>query len=105
MEKTYPFSRRRVHDIDFYRNHLFCLMCDMESGEIPMDKKQYDWIYDMYYGPLEDLSNAIYGSRNPYVVYLTGKQIGLAKQIVVWASERRASSLVEAGKLEYLQYC
>lgn len=36
---------------------------------------------------------------------LTGKQIALAKQIVMWASETRASTCIEAGRYDLLQYC
>lgn len=80
-EKTYPFSvRKHAHDIEFYRNRLFNTMHDMEMGEIPMDTKRYDRIYD-------------------------GKQIGLAKKIVIWASETRAQSCIERGRLDLLKYC
>ena len=105
MEKTYPFSLpKHAHDIEFYRNRLSCIMYDMESGEIPMDKARYDRIYDMYYGPLEDLMNAIYGSRSP-IAQLTGPQIGLAKEIVAWASETRAASCIKRGRFDLLKYC
>lgn len=106
MEKKYPFSTaKHAHDIEFYRNRLFNTMYAMESGEIPMDAKRYDRIHDMYYGELEELYNAVcYNTRDGRISYLTGKQIGLAKKIVFWASEQRANSLIEAGKTQYLQY-
>ena len=69
-----------------------------------MDKARYDKIYDMYYGPLSDLMDAIYGSYTP-VAQLTGAQIGLAKRIVMWASETRAKSCIERGRYDLLQYC
>lgn len=103
-EKRYPFSAsKHAHSIEYYKNHLFCVMCDMESGEIPMDKKRYDRMHDMYYGELRELLNEMVGGAP--MVYLNGKQIALAKKIVVWASESRANKLIEAGKYEYLQYC
>lgn len=106
MTKTYPFSMsKHAHDIEYYHNHLFNIMKGMESGEIPMDAARYDKIYDMYYGQLADLMNAIYSCCNPYVVQLTGPQIGLAKKIVFWASESRARHVIESGKLHNLQYC
>ena len=105
-EKTYPFSvQKHAHDIEYYHNHLYCTMCDMENGTIPMDQKRYDKIYDMLYGPLEELYEMMFTSRDGRVVYLTGKQIALAKKIVFWASESRAHHLIEAGKLDYLRYC
>lgn len=106
MEKTYPFSvAKHAHDIEFYRNRLYNTMCDMESGEIPMDGKRYDRIYDFYHGELEELYEMMFNSRDGRVAYLTGKQIGLAKKIVHWASESRANSLIKTGKTRYLQYC
>lgn len=106
MAKTYPFSvQKHAHDIEFYRNRLFNTMCDMESGEIPMDTKRYDRIYDFYHGPLEELYEMMFTSRDGKTVQLTGKQIGLAKKIVVWASETRARSCIERGRLDLLQYC
>ncbi len=106
MAKTYPFSvRKHAHDIEFYRNRLFITMHDMESGEIPWDDDRYDRIHDMYYGPLEDLSNMMFSSRDGITVQLTGSQIALAKRIVIWASETRANSCIERGRLDLLQYC
>lgn len=104
--KLYPFSvQKHAHDIEFYHNRLFNTMCDMDSGEIPMDKARYDRIYDMYYGELMELYEAVLSSRDGRIAYLTGKQIALAKRIVFWASEQRANSLIEQGKYQYLQYC
>lgn len=107
MAKTYFFSvRKHAHDIEFYRNRLFNIMHDMESGEIQMDKERYDRIYDMYYGPLEDLHNAVcFNTRDGVTAQLTGKQIALAKRIVNWAHEQRAAACIERGRLDLLQYC
>lgn len=104
--KTYPFSvQKHAHDIEFYHNRLYNTMCDMENGTIPMDQKRYDKIYDMLYGPLEELRDMMFSSRDGKVVYLTGEQIALAKKIVAWAQEQRVGSLIRAGKFEYIQYC
>ena len=106
MTKTYPFSvAKHAHDIEFYRNRLFNTMCDMESGEIPMDTKRYDRIYDFYHGELEELYEMMFASRDGRLTYLTGKQIGLAKKIVAWASETRAQSCIARGRLDLLKYC
>lgn len=107
MAKTYYFSvRKHAHDIEFYRNRLFNTMKGMENGEIPMDAKRYDRIYDMYNGPLEALYNAIcFNTRDGITAQLTGPQIALAKKIILWASETRAQSCIEAGRLDLLQYC
>ena len=80
-------------------------MSGMESGEIPMDAAQYDRLADFLERELLPLYTAMFDSRDGRVVYLTGPQIGLAKKIAAWASERRAASLIQAGKTEYLKYC
>lgn len=105
--KTYPFSvQKHAHDIEFYANRLFNTMRGMESGEIPMDSKRYDRICDMYDGPLMELRDAVrFNTRDGIVAYLTGPQIALAKKIVIWASETRAQSCIEAGRYDLIQYC
>ena len=106
-EKMYPFScKKHAHDIEFYANRLYNTMCDMESGEIPMDKERYDWMYDLYYGELMELRDAVcYNTRDGVVSYLTGNQIALAKKIVFWASEERANTCIKNGRYDLLQYC
>ncbi len=104
--KKYPFSiQKHAHSIEFYHNHLFNTMKAMENGEIPMDEVRHDQMYDFYHGELRELYEAMFDSRDGKIVYLTGKQIGLAKKIVIWASEQRANSLIRAGKTQYLRYC
>lgn len=104
--KTYPFSvAKHAHDIEYYHNHLFNTLSDMESGEIPMDAARYDKIHDMYYGPLMELYEMMFTSRDGRIVYLTGPQLALAKRIVFWASESRAQHVIESGKLRNLRYC
>ena len=104
--KTYPFSvQKHAHDIEYYHNHLYNTMYDMRNGDIPWDEKRFDRMEAMYEGPLQELYEAMFSSRDGRVVYLTGEQIALAKKIVFWASESRANHLIEAGKLDYLKYC
>ena len=104
-EKRYPFSaEKHAHDIEFYYNRISNIMYDMESGEIPMDMERYNKLNDMKYGPLQELMNELYGACGR-VVYLTGKQIGLAKKIVIWASNTRANTCIEKGRYDLLKYC
>lgn len=104
--KKYPFSiQKHAHSIEFYYNHLCNTIYAMETGEIPMDNARYDRIRNMRDGEILELMEAMYNSQDGRITYLTGKQIGLAKKIVAWASEQRANSLINAGKLEYLKYC
>lgn len=103
--KLYPFSaQKHAHSIEFRRNRVYCEMRDMESGETPWDSKKYDEM-DELHNQLTELLQAVLYSGDGRVAWLTGKQIGLAKETVFWASNARACSLIEAGKTEYLQYC
>jgi hypothetical protein len=102
--KTYPFSaKKHMHDIEYYYNHCNNVISDMLNGEIPYDADRFDRISDMLDTQLEDLYSAMFCGTP--VVYLTGKQIALAKKIVVWAQEHRAGHLRASGKTEYIQYC
>lgn len=104
--KTYPFSvQKHAHSIEFYYNRLKNTLYDIESGETKATKAEYEKLYDLLHGKVQELYEAMFNSRDGKVVYLTGEQIGLAKQIVTWASEERAKSLIKAGKLDYLKYC
>ena len=104
--KTYPFSiQKHAHSIEYYYNHVKNTLAGMEAGDIPMDRARYDRLADFLEDELLPLYTAMFDSRDGRVVYLTGRQIGLARKIVAWASERRAASLIRAGKTEYLQYC
>lgn len=105
--KLYPFSiQKHAHDIEFYRNRLFNIMHDMESGEIPMDTKRYNRIMDMYEGALEELYDAVrFSTRDGHIAWLTGAQISLAKRIVFWASNERATACEAAGRTDLIQYC
>lgn len=99
--KTYPFSvQKNANSIELYYNHVKNTMSDMESGEIPMDSARYDRLADFLDRELLPLYTAMFDSRDGRLVYLTGQQIGLAKKIVAWASERRAGSMIAAGKTE-----
>lgn len=103
-EKRYPFSAaKHAHDIEFYHNYLRNVAYDMESGEIPWDEARYDRITAMLDGDLLELQYEFTGC--PPVVYLTGKQIGLAKKIVAWASEKRCATCIEHGRYDLIKYC
>ena len=105
-EKRYPFSAaKHAHDIEFYHNRLWLTARAMEDGEIPMDKERYSRIQNMLYGDLNDLQQALAGCCCSPIVYLTGKQIGLAKKIVVWASETRAATCIRNGRYDLIKYC
>ena len=103
--KRYPFSvRKHAHDIQLFRNWAYNTMYDMRDGEIPWDNNFADWYESNYDGKLSDLYELMFSSGDGNIVYLTGEQIGLAKEIVAWAYNKRADSLVKSGKTRYLCY-
>lgn len=103
--KLYPFSvQKHAHDIEFRKNRIFCQIHDVCCGETLMSEWEYQQL-ERLYDELATLLNAVlYNSRDGKVVYLTGSQIRLAKETVLWAKSVRANSLIEAGKTEYLKY-
>ena len=104
--KMYPFSvQKNAHSIEFFHNRIANILYDVEGGQLEMSSDQYNRLRDFFDGELQELYEAMFQSRDGRVVYLTGRQIGLAKKVIVWASEQRAASLIANGKLEFLKYC
>ncbi len=89
--KLYPFSYiKHEHDVQFRRYRAYNEMTPMERGEVPFDKDTYDKIAKLH-EDLLDLLAAMRGSTpDGRVCYLTGPQIGLAKECVAWAAEQRS---------------
>ena len=85
--KKYPFSiRKHGHDLEFRMNRCFCLMHDMEMGEIPMDEKLYDEMEQLRENIQEIL---LYYVNNQGIAFLPGKLLGIAKESVLWAGIQR----------------
>ena len=89
--KLYPFSaHKHAHDIEFMKNRCHNIISDMEHGNIPWKDTEYDQLSERI-DALNDLLLAILSScRDGRIAYLTGPQIGLAKEAVLWAAETRA---------------
>lgn len=104
-EKKYPFSvQKHAHDIEFRKNRVWCYLREMETGDAPWDDKMYDGL-QAHLEDLCELLDAVLSSRDGRIAYLTGKQIGLAKDCIAWASGVRANTLIANGKTEWLKYC
>ncbi len=83
--KRYPFSgTKHAHDIDFRCNRCFNEMCDMDSGIANYDETRYSALEKLY-GQLSDLLSEMHEG----IVWLTGKQYGLAQECVLWAAHQR----------------
>jgi len=101
--KLYPFSvQKHAHDIEFRRNRVFNQIHDCD-GETLLSNQEFEQLENLY-DRLTDLLQAVLNSRDGKVAYLTGPQIGLAKETVMWARSARAESLIKAGKTQFLKY-
>lgn len=92
--KLYPFSvKKHAHSIEFRKNRAWCEMQDMEAGEIPWDKDQYEKMAALL-DELRDLHLAVFNSSDGRIAYLTGPQIRLAKETVLWAENERGQRML-----------
>lgn len=100
--KLYPFSvQKHAHDVEFRRNRVQNQIHDLVVGESTESYKgELDELEALETG-LTDLLLAVLDSRDGRVAYLTGKQIGLAKETVLWAGESRASTMIASGRPAY----
>lgn len=102
--KLYPFSMaKHAHDVEYRRNRVKNELCDYFDGELKLSDKDFNKLCELEQN-LTELLQAMLNSSNGRVCYLTGKQIGLAKECVEWARNSRASALMTSGKTQYLQY-
>lgn len=91
--KLYPFSTaKHAHDIEYRRNRVKNELSDYFAGEIELSDSDFDKLLNLEES-LTDLLLAVLNSSDGRICYLTGKQIGLAKECVVWAESRRASAI------------
>lgn len=92
MPKKYPFNvERHAHDLEFQANRAFCIMADMECGNIPFNDSEYDRLAQLR----DDLHEALsYFNASP-ICFLPGRIYGIAKAAVVWAAETRAETAIQ----------
>ena len=104
--KLYPFSvQKHAHDVEFFYNRIKNTLYDVESGSVSMSTAEYNRLHDFLDNRLLPLYTAMFDSHDGRVTYLSGEQIGLAKEIVLWASEQRSQTLIKNKKYRYLKYC
>lgn len=104
--KTYPFSTaKHAHDIEFYWNRLRNTINDVDIGDVKMSSEEYDRLCALEESPvLHSILNKIAGCCG-HPIWLTGPEIGLAKEIVAWASETRAATCIANGRYDLIKYC
>lgn len=89
MAKTYPFSvAKHAHDIEYRYNFVYNRVYDSEgehgwtAEQVARGEEELD--------RLNDLRQSLLFNGDGRVAWLTGKEYGLAKECVIWATERRA---------------
>lgn len=91
--KLYPFSlQKHAHDVDFARNRAKNIKSDIESGELKATDAEYDDVC-IKIDKLTDLLLAVTDSRDGRVAWITGEQMGLAKEMIAWADCERAARM------------
>jgi len=89
-QRLYPFSmQKHAHDIEFMCNRVRNIMYDMEAGDIPYNEKEYDKLEEKFDKLTALLSSVLSNSRDGRISWLTGPEIALAKEAVVWAEHER----------------
>lgn len=87
--KLYPFSTaKHAHDIEYRMNRVKNELCDYFEGTIELSDAEFEKLCELEEA-LTDLLLSVMNSADGRVSYLTGKQIGLAKECVLWAESRR----------------
>lgn len=90
MIKRYPFSlQKHAHDIELMKNVAYNTMHDLQMQDSDKANK-----YEQIYRELSALLTAMLdNSRDGKVTFLTGKEIGKAKEMVFMANEYRMSKI------------
>ena len=89
-QKLYPFSlTKHAHDVDFRYNRLFNEISDIECGLTEVSREKYYMMLDLKDAIESLILDGFSNTSDGKVCYLTGKQIGLAKECVAWASSIR----------------
>ena len=94
--KMYPFSvQKHAHDIEFRRNRVKNTIDAIHMKKFFCTEENLQKLYVLE-EKLTDLLLAIM-SGNGVVCYLTGEQIALAKESVLWANDTRAETQRNKG--------
>ena len=102
-EKLYPFSiEKNAHNWELVKNYSRNKICDMESGEIPMDEKQY-----AKYESWDEQATSLLANWSFFgpIAWMPGKEYGKARDISNIGVEIRMGCLIKAGREDLLQYC
>ncbi len=87
-QKLYPFNaERNAHDIAFRRNRAMNEMSDKEANGTLTDKERRE--YERFIEESGNILEKCVFRDYRGIVWLTGKEIGMAKECMAWASVMR----------------
>lgn len=90
--KRYPFSlQKHGHDIELRLNRVMNERDDLLMSGASISDELFNKM-EALIEELESLLDAVLNSRDGRISYLTGPQIGLAKETVAWAANTRADT-------------
>lgn len=99
-QKLYPFStEKNQHNFGLIHDICFNTMYDMESGEVPMDKAEYERLSD-----LKDRAERFFCLPLP-IAWLPWEEYRDAKEIAQMAILHRQNACIENGRPDLVAYC
>jgi hypothetical protein len=98
--KLYPFStNKNQHNFMLVKNRCYNTMYDMDTGNIPYDKAEYNKLYE-----LSQKADEFFGLPLP-IAWLDWKTVREAKKIAQMAVDYRMETCIKNGRYDLLQYC
>lgn len=99
-KKLYPFSmERNQHNFELIRNICLNTMSDMDSGEIPFDRAEYDRLSD-----LKEKADRFFCLPLP-VAWIPWETYRDAKELATMAILHRQDACIAAGRPDLVTYC
>ena len=98
--KQYPFSmEKNAHNFFLVSNVCANRMYDMQSGDIPFDRAEYE--------RLDALKRKAdrFMSLGRGVVWVDGRTLGEMREVSALAVEHRVNACIEAGREDLVKYC
>lgn len=100
VKKLYPFNTyKNQHNFELIYNICFCNLNDMEIGEKPMDRAEYDRLYE-----LKEKAEQFFCLPLP-VAWLPWEDWKDAKELAEMAILHRQNACIEAGRYDLVALC
>lgn len=99
-KKLYPFSmEKNQHNFELIRNICLNAMFDMDSGEVPYDKAEYDRL-----SALSEQAERLWCLPLP-IAWIPYETLREAKELAHMAILHRQNACIEAGRPDLVAYC